>query len=60
MRRSVLLLLLAVPAMMGDTCGYDGTRRVGESCTRPDDCEAGLRCVAGRCIDADGGNGDAE
>jgi len=57
MMRAAWLLLLVLGVSSGVGCGDDPARGgAGESCTRRDDCGAGLRCVSQVCVASpDGG-----
>ncbi|MBK8171888.1 MAG: hypothetical protein IPK60_16275 [Sandaracinaceae bacterium] len=54
---AVALALFVAPMIMAPSCGSSqGVKREGDTCTRTNDCDVDLVCVAGRCAaDGDGG-----
>lgn len=45
----------ALPLLQAQSCGFEGSRDLGEPCTRPSDCEEDLTCSAGVCSFSDAG-----
>lgn len=45
----------ALPLLQAQSCGFEGSRDLGEPCTRRSDCEGRLTCSAGVCSFLDAG-----